>query len=135
MSSDDDAKPTSGFGQYIRAQRQLARLTLRELADLAHVSNPYLSQIERGLHQPSIVVVKALAEALGLSAKSLLSQAAGITDPAEGSAELDTRAAIRADPHLSASQKTALLAVYESMRAPADHDAAPVRRSAKPARS
>ena len=66
------------FGKYLRSQRQLARLTLRELSEITKISNPYLSQIERGLHQPSIKVIKSLADALNLSAEAMLAQAAGL---------------------------------------------------------
>lgn len=107
------------FGAYLRAQRQLARLSLRDLADLAHISNPYLSQIERGLHQPSVTVIRSLAEALNLSAEVLLVEAAGLQRAAGlggnpvGPSEVE--AAIRADERLTHEQKTALLAVYRSM--------------------
>ena len=106
------------FGNYLRSQRKLAQLTLRELSDLAEVSNPYLSQLERGLHQPSVRVIKSLAQALNLSAETLLAQAAGLDaangENAEGSS--DTEATIRADANLSDEQKAALLEVYRSMR-------------------
>ena len=107
------ADPWSAFGRYLRGQRQLARLSLRQLAQLTRVSNPYLSQIERGLHQPSVAVIKALAQALGLSVEELLAQAAGVTGDANGDG--GTEAAIRSDPKLDQSQKSALLAVYRSM--------------------
>lgn len=107
------------FGAYLRAQRQLARLSLRELAELANISNPYLSQIERGLHQPSVTVIRSLAEALNLSAEVLLAEAAGLQRAAglgEGvAAPSGVEAAIRADQRLSQEQKGALLAVYRSM--------------------
>lgn len=72
--------PWEAFGTYLRAQRQLARLSLRQLAELTRISNPYLSQIERGLHQPSVAVIRSLADALDLSAEDLLAQAAGLVD-------------------------------------------------------
>ncbi len=101
------------FGAYLRSQRQLAQLSLRQLAELTRISNPYLSQIERGLHQPSIGVIKALAEALNLSVSELLAQAANIVSNQD---EVPTtEQAIRVDPRLSDSQKSALLAVYASM--------------------
>jgi transcriptional regulator with XRE-family HTH domain len=121
MSADDVGDEPSppdnfpAFGEYLRMQRRLARLTLRELAELTSVSNPYLSQIERGLHQPSIIVVKALADALNLSAEALLSQAAGLADSPRSPPDVETEAAIRGDPRLTLGQKAALLAVYESM--------------------
>lgn len=102
------------FGRYLRSQRQLLGLTLRELSEITKISNPYLSQIERGLHQPSIKVIKSLADALNLSAESMLAQAAGLDDDDAAPANSDTEAAIRADARLSESQKQALLSVYRS---------------------
>ena len=102
------------FGKYLRSQRQLLGLTLRELSEITKISNPYLSQIERGLHQPSIKVIKSLADALNLSAESMLAQAAGLDDDDATPANSDTEAAIRADTRLSESQKQALLSVYRS---------------------
>lgn len=111
MTEAKRASSTSeAFGAYIRSQRRLAQLTLRELSDLAHVSNPYLSQIERGLHQPSVKVIKSLARALNLSAESLLAQAAGIEG--DTTTDSDTEKVIRDDPKLSDEQKLALLSVY-----------------------
>ncbi|WP_419917939.1 helix-turn-helix domain-containing protein [Candidatus Poriferisocius sp.] len=112
-----DHTAIEAFGSYLRSQRKLAQLTLRELSDLAQVSNPYLSQLERGLHQPSVRVIKSLAKALNLSAETLLAQAAGL-DAAKGSNpdEMgDTAATIRADTNLTDEQKAALLEVYRSM--------------------
>ncbi|WP_419923575.1 helix-turn-helix domain-containing protein [Candidatus Poriferisocius sp.] len=112
-----DQSPIEAFGNYLRSQRKLAQLTLRELSDLAQVSNPYLSQLERGMHQPSVRVIKSLAKALNLSAETLLAQAAGI-DAANGEAPegfTDTEATIRSDASLSDEQKAALLEVYRSM--------------------
>jgi transcriptional regulator with XRE-family HTH domain len=101
------------LGQFIRVQRQLAQLSLRELAERARVSNPYLSQIERGLHEPSVRVLKAIANALGLPAETLLAEA-GLLEDDDEAAPLATESAIRADVALSAEQKDALLAVYRS---------------------
>ncbi len=101
------------FGRYLRTQRELAQLSLRQLAELTRISNPYLSQIERGLHQPSVAVIKALAQALNLSAEELLAQAAGL-EGASGKRQ-SVESAVRTDERLSASQKRALLAVYRSM--------------------
>jgi transcriptional regulator with XRE-family HTH domain len=105
------------LGSFIRAQRQLANLSLRQMAELAHVSNPYLSQLERGLHEPSVRVLQAISRALDLSAETLLAQA-GLTGDREKPAagEPDTERAIRSDPYLSADQKQALLTVYRSYR-------------------
>ena len=89
------------LGAFIRAQRQLANLSLRQMADLAHVSNPYLSQLERGLHEPSVRVLQSISRALNLSAESLLSHAGLAEDADESRPAPDTEAAIRRDaaPH------------------------------------
>ena len=106
--------PWDAFGTYLRNQRQLAQLSLRQLADLTKVSNPYLSQIERGLHRPSIAIIKSLAEALNLSTSDLLAQAADIVSDEQE--PTSTEGAIRNDPLLNDAQKSALpLAVYRSM--------------------
>jgi transcriptional regulator with XRE-family HTH domain len=101
------------LGAFIRAQRQLANLSLRQMADLAHVSNPYLSQLERGLHEPSVRVLQSIARALNVSAETLLTHA-GIDDDTESAHGPDTESAIRADERLSDEQKQALLTVYRS---------------------
>jgi transcriptional regulator with XRE-family HTH domain len=111
--SDPANGPWGAFGTYLRSQRKLAQLSLRQLEALTKVSNPYLSQIERGLHQPSIGVIKSLAEALNLSVSDLLSHAAGVAP--DEPATTSTEAAIRSDPRLDDAQKSALLAVYASM--------------------
>jgi transcriptional regulator with XRE-family HTH domain len=102
------------LGGFIRSQRKLANLSLRELADRTKVSNPYLSQIERGLHEPSVRVLKSIAQALNVSAETLLAQAGLLEDDGDEPDEPGTEAAIRADPGLTDEQKTALLAVYRS---------------------
>ena len=112
--------PWEAFGSYLRAQRQLARLSLRQLAELTRISNPYLSQIERGLHQPSVTVIRSLADALHLSAEDLLAQAAGLADRPER--EMSTTEAIRNDRRLDPTQKRALLTVYSSMVGEAEPD-------------
>ncbi|PVZ09624.1 helix-turn-helix domain-containing protein [Actinomycetospora cinnamomea] len=110
------------LGGFIRSQRKLARLSLRQLSALSNISNPYLSQIERGLHEPSVRVLHAIAEALDISAETLLLQAglvreqAGGHPPAEAGASSAERA-IRADPRLSDAQKEALISVYRSYTA------------------
>jgi len=86
------------------------------MAELAHVSNPYLSQLERGLHEPSVRVLQSISRALNLSAETLLAHA-GVTDEADESEPadtVDTEAAIRRDPSLDDDQKQALLSVYRS---------------------
>src|SRR6201984_2953143 len=100
----------NSLGEFIRTQRESARLSLRQFANLAHVSNPYLSQIERGLYEPSASVLKAIADALGVSREKLY-QAAGWFEPHD-SDEHAVESAIRTDPRLSTAQKEALIAVY-----------------------
>jgi transcriptional regulator with XRE-family HTH domain len=102
------------FGSFVRTQRQLAKLSLRELAELATVSNPYLSQIERGLHEPSIRVIKAIANALDISTETLLAQVGLVGSEGEARIHGATEAAISADPYLTDGQREALLAVYRS---------------------
>ena len=111
------------LGAFIRTQRQMANLSLRQLADLTNLSNPYLSQVERGLHEPSVRVLKAISGALNLSAETLLAQA-GLVDavtgekadvPEEVGEDERTEAAIAADKRLTDDQKAALIAVYRSM--------------------
>ena len=114
------------LGAFIREQRMRANLSLRQLAELTHLSNPYLSQVDRGLHQPSVRVLKALSGALNVSAETLLAQA-GLIDAIATTASPDaqstdeakdipdTEDAIRADPRLGEEQKAALIAVYRSM--------------------
>ncbi len=108
------------LGRFIRSQRKLADLSLRELAERTNVSNPYLSQIERGLHEPSVRVLKSIAAALDLSAETLLAQG-GLLDNLTGTGReasgSDTEATIRADEDLTDEQRHALLAVYRSYRA------------------
>lgn len=124
----EDQDPTgwtaqiNALGDFIRAQRQLAKLSLREMAAMTSVSNAYLSQVERGLHQPSIKVLHSIADALQLSTEQLLKQAgwasgtsADASAPAAaGPPAGGTEEAIRTDPRLSSEQRTALLAVYRS---------------------
>jgi transcriptional regulator with XRE-family HTH domain len=99
------------LGAFIRTQRKLANLSLRELASLTDLSNAYLSQIERGMHEPSVRVLRSIAQALDLSASTVLAQA-GLVD--ENAAPRPTEEAIRSDPVLSPEQKDALLTVYRS---------------------
>ena len=106
------------LGSFIRTQRKLADLSLRELAEMTEVSNPYLSQLERGLHQPSVRVLKAIATALNVSAETLLVQAGLLEDTGEeGEAPTGSSVepAIRRDPVLSDDQKEALINVYRAM--------------------
>ena len=113
------------LGAFIRERRLRADMSLRQLAGLTKLSNAYLSQIERGLHEPSVRVLKAISDALNLSAETLLAQA-GLIDAMTGSdrdgeptgskpVALATEEAIRGDERLSDDQKAALIAVYRSM--------------------
>jgi transcriptional regulator with XRE-family HTH domain len=107
------------LGAFIRAQRKLAHLSLRDLADRAQVSNPYLSQIERGLHEPSMRVLRSIAKALNLSAETILAEAGlfdGDTDLGDADQPADAEIAVRADPYLTVEQKDSLLSVYRSFR-------------------
>jgi transcriptional regulator with XRE-family HTH domain len=136
--TDPWQKQREALGGFIRAQRKMANLSLRQLADLTSLSNPYLSQVERGLHQPSVRVLKAISDALNVSAETLLAQAGLIdaavkdasgtvdaggsapdsavpSDPAPGAPMPGTEDAIRADERLTEEQRAALIAVYRSM--------------------
>ncbi|MCW2909926.1 MAG: DNA-binding protein [Actinomycetia bacterium] len=114
------------LGAFIRARRKLANLSLRQLAEMTSLSNPYLSQVERGLHQPSVRVLKLISDALNVSAETLLAQA-GLLDGDRSSATtrsgtdrstapgVNAEAAILADQGLTDEQKNALITVYRSM--------------------
>jgi len=107
------------LGDFIRRQRKLANLSLRQLAEKTRLSNPYLSQIERGLHQPSMRVIKLISEALNVSAETLLTHA-GLLHHGESTGGDIPEApaveqAIEADGRLSDQQKAALISVYRSM--------------------
>jgi len=103
------------LGEYLREQRRNAQLSLRQLADAAGVSNPYLSQIERGLRKPSAEVLQQVAKALRISAETLYVRA-GILDAERDQDEVETRAVVLADPTLTERQKQVLLQIYESFR-------------------
>lgn len=124
MPTDDAWKvQLQSLGSFIRAQRQLADLSLREMGDIAKISNAYLSQVERGLHQPSVRVLRSIAAALGVPADVLLAQAGLVntgepaptpaTPPNSGGGP-SAAAAIASDPALNEDQRRALLAVYRS---------------------
>ncbi|MFF4380434.1 helix-turn-helix domain-containing protein [Kitasatospora sp. NPDC092039] len=100
------------LGEYIREQRRNAQYSLRQLAEAAGVSNPYLSQIERGLRKPSAEILQQIAKALRISAETLYVQA-GILEERRGEG-LELRASILADPLINEQQKQALLAVYDA---------------------
>jgi transcriptional regulator with XRE-family HTH domain len=105
------------LGDFIRAQRRLARLSLRQLAELADVSNAYLSQVERGLYQPSARVLKNVAEALEISAESMYAQAGLLDSSTRAPRPPSVEEAIALDERLSDDQKTALVGVYRGFLA------------------
>ena len=100
------------LGEFIKSQREIASMSVRRLADLAGVSNPYLSQIERGLRRPSAEILQQLAKALKISVETLYVRAGLLAD--EDAAAPSVREAIGRDPFLTAEQKQVLLNVYES---------------------
>jgi transcriptional regulator with XRE-family HTH domain len=101
------------LGDFIREQRRLGQLSLRKLSEQAGVSNPYLSQIERGLRKPSAEILQQIANALHISAETLYVRA-GILEPRDG--DFDLVAEIRRDPHISEEQKKTIVHIYESFR-------------------
>ena len=115
MAKSKVGKTVQTLGDYLRDQRVSAQLSLRQLADQTGVSNPYLSQIERGLRRPSAEVLQQIAKALRISAEQLYVQA-GILNPEEGQVR-SVELAILADPALTERQKNTLLDVYQSFRA------------------
>jgi transcriptional regulator with XRE-family HTH domain len=120
--SDEERTPASGawrsLGDFIRSQRELANLSMRQLAEIAKISNPYLSQVERGLYKPSADVLKSIANALDLSAETMYSQA-GLLDNSGGRDESHhgVEHAIKVDPRLSTDQKESLIRIYRSFTA------------------
>jgi transcriptional regulator with XRE-family HTH domain len=148
-AQDFSREQLNRLGAYIRDQRTRSRLSLRQLAELANVSNPYLSQIERGMHEPSVRVLKAIAAALDLSADVLLAEAGMLersvgrpvvttsssvsgTSPGDlgvvrgaDTGPTDVERAVNADPRLAADQKAALIQVYRSYLLAADRVPAP----------
>jgi transcriptional regulator with XRE-family HTH domain len=108
------------LGAFIRSKRKLANLSLRQLAERTKLSNPYLSQIERGLHQPSVRVIRLISDALNVSAETLLAQAGLLhhrdraTDAAARQ-DVSVETAIQAESRLTEEQKSALIAVLRSM--------------------
>ena len=114
MTTPESDGPRSMLGDFIRSQRQLANLSLRQLSAMTEVSNPYLSQVERGLHEPSVRVLRSIAEALNVSAETLYEQAGLVSSTDKGPDDETTANAIRADERLTESQRRALLSVYRS---------------------
>ena len=111
---DELADRAQKLGEFIRDQRRIARLSLRKLSDMAQISNPYLSQIERGLRKPSAEILQQLAKALRISAETLYVQAGILEERVEDG---DLVGAIRREPTISESQKRALVQVLRSFQA------------------
>ena len=108
------ADPYVNLGEFIRRQRELAQLSIRQLADICGISNPYLSQIERGLRMPSSMILQSISKGLRLSAETLYAQA-GILDPEEVE-ESDVIKSVMRDPYLSSRQREMMIDMYRSFR-------------------
>ncbi len=112
MAKSANSNPLD-LGVFIREQRRIAELSVRRLAELAGVSNPYLSQIERGLRKPSAEILQQIAKALEISSETLYIRA-GILDESAVTHSSDVEETIRRAPELNADQKKALIGVYRS---------------------
>lgn len=110
MSSRDD-RAWERLGEFIRSQRELANLSLRQLADMAKISNPYLGQVEKGLYKPSADVLKNIANALQISAETMYTQA-GLLDENAKPVGRDVEQAIRLDGNLTTDQKDTMIRIY-----------------------
>ena len=121
MAKKQTARETvsGGIGEFIRAQRNLAKMSLRQLAEVAKVSNAYLSQIERGVYKPSAKVLKHLSEALHVSAETLYARAGLLEEDPDADINPSVEEAIRLDPRLNTDQKETLLRVYRGFTTPA----------------
>ncbi|MGZ4682167.1 MAG: helix-turn-helix domain-containing protein [Acidimicrobiales bacterium] len=117
------------LGEFIREQRRAGQLSLRKLSELSGISNPYLSQIERGLRHPSAEILQQIARSLSISSETLYERA-GILEPRATTGDLV--AEIRRDPHLDEQQKRALVKIYQSFRA--ERPPAPVESSGRSGR-
>jgi transcriptional regulator with XRE-family HTH domain len=131
MSDNRDMRQVSvnSIGEYIRDQREQAKISLRQLSQAAGVSNPYLSQIERGLRKPSAEILQQIAKGLRISAEALYVQAGILED---SPADSGVRSALLADPTLTERQKQVLIEIYESFRKEASEAAGPAASAASP---
>ena len=116
--ADEGEEARGGIGEFIRTQRRLAKLSLRQLADVAKVSNAYLSQVERGIYKPSAKVLNHLAEALHVSAETLYARAGLLEEHPDADVAMDVEEAIRMDRRLSDEQKDTLIRVYRGFAGP-----------------
>lgn len=117
MTGKEDTWDRSALGRFIKSQRQLAQLSQRELAKLANLSDPYVSQLERGRHNPSVNALRSIAQALNIRAETMLKYAGWLeTGPAGEDADehVDAEAAIVADTRLTAKQQSALISTYRA---------------------
>jgi transcriptional regulator with XRE-family HTH domain len=116
-SKSDENPQLKSLGDFIRTQRRITHLSLRQLANMAQISNPYLSQVERGLYRPSAEVLKGIAQALGMSPEKLFTEA-GLLDDDDPNAEApEVEQAIRLDTSLAQDQKEALISIYRGLKA------------------
>jgi transcriptional regulator with XRE-family HTH domain len=116
-AEEGEKAPASGWGtlgEFIRGQRELANLSMRQLAEIAKISNPYLSQVERGLYKPSADVLKQIAGALHISAETMYAQAGLLDTPEPDESHHGVEHAVKFDPRLSVDQKEALIRIYRS---------------------
>jgi len=110
------------LGEFIREQRRIDHLSLRKLSEMAGISNPYLSQIERGLRKPSADILQQIARALEISAESLYVRAGILEDRGD---DVDVTGEIGRDPHLTEDQKRTLVRIYQSFRLESAEDGEP----------
>lgn len=108
---DDIDRRWNELGDFIREQRSIGQLSLRKLSEMAGVSNPYLSQIERGLRRPSAEILQQIARALEISSETLYVRAGILDEPTE---ETDPIGEIKRDPRISEDQKMSLIRIYDS---------------------
>ncbi len=113
MNAEHEDRRWYDLGEFIREQRNVGQMSLRKLSELAGVSNPYLSQIERGMRKPSAEILQQIARALEISAETLYIRAGILDEPREG---VDLIQEIRRTPGLSEEQKKTLIRIYESFQ-------------------